>query len=474
MIQVCSVSAVLLCFLFIYVLLKSPDELSAYELDQRSQKVGSGPTEFKIYNNKVYVSVPSNGAYVIPQADAQSMANIPVNAKNSQSVYAIRQLAMDKNHVYCGNIILRDIHPQKVRSIGDGYITDGKITYFCSQGTERNDQLNPVQEVWQIILYNFGMGAKPQSYLYPFFKLDAGEKPYVLIRDGIVSNGEKTYLRGKLIAEAQGGSLRYLQSFSSSSDELYDSTRYTADGRHVYYQNQIIPIQDEPELLTFGFDSSMESEFLYDPQKKNFYYHQYKFPEKNAPYKILNKTSEHAHDPLFISPKGIWFYNRDDEELQKVGKNPFRSKFVQLAPDVYHNGIDTFYMGSYDKVIRSRQGYKTCYRSTVLYRLKNVPVNQWRKIGDVRYGGGTWSSGTIWKNGNQYYYFDEFGQGQGLNQSVYLIKDAAALQIIMNPAQSTDDIRGYRHNGTFIEPKADKAVKAKYDQRFCLFEFLSD
>ena len=463
----CTLLITILCA-FLFVPGNHSTELSSFELDQQGQKVGSGPTEFRIYNQQVYVAVPSNGHYVIPEADPKTIHML------SNDGYQTRHIAVDDRHVYCGNLILNDLNPQAVRSIGDGYLTDGRVTYYCSGGTQLNNDLSGVKKVWQILRYSIGIGSKPQTYIYPYFQLAAGKSPYQLTADGIVSNGEKTYYRGELIDQAKGGELRYLQTYFGNADQMGDSRNYTADGQHVYFRNEKIPVKDAPELMTFDFGSGENSEFLYDPRIKQYYYHQYPFPQKNVPYQILNKNSDHAHDPLFLSKQGIWFFNREKQEVQRISDNPFSEKLIRLGGDIFHDGRDTFYLGIYDKRVRSGRGSKTCYRSTALYRLSNTPLNLWQKIGDVRYGGGTWSSGTVWKNGNQYYYFDEFGSGQGFDQSIYQIKDQRALQIMMNPMQSTDDIRRYLRGGILLKPQAKQVIQAKYDESFCFSLFDSE
>ncbi len=458
---------IILLFVFIFLMGRTTKEISSFELDQKGQKIGTGPTEFKIYDGQVYVSVPSNGDYLISTANPQTIRTL------SSNDYATRQIARDEKNVYCGNLILKGLNPHKVRSIGDGYITDGQLNYYCSQITERNTQLNALLEVWQILRYSMGIGTKPQTYWYPYFQLETGATPYHLTVQGTVSNGDKTYYRGKLIAQANGDTLRYLPSYSSNSDRLRESDHYTADGKNVYYKNQRVPIQDSSQLMVFDFGGGLESEFLHDRQKQIFYYQTNQFPTLNSPYHILNKNDDHAHDPLFLSQKGIYFYNRKEQELQRVGDNPFDKKLIQLAPDVFHNGQDTYYLGLYDKSIRSGRGIKKCYQSTALYRLANTPLNRWQKIAEVQYGGGPWRAATIWKNGTQYYYFDEFGQGQGFDQTVYLIKDQRALRFILNPTQTSDDIRQYLGRGILLMPQVDYLLKAKYENNFCLSLFLS-
>lgn len=450
-----------LSLIIMFGLIQKTDTPSSFEMDQQSKKIGSGVTEFKIYQNQVYVAVPSNGEYLIPEADPQSIRTL------GERDYSTRQIALDQKNVYCGNLILKGLNPKTLQSIGDGYLTDGQSTWYCSFATIRNPDLSMLTEIWQTILYNLGFTAKPQTYLYPFNQLKNATQPYRLINSMVVSNGENTYAKGKLIQEAKGGKLRYINSMAEQGASVGTSSRYSADGVHVYYQDQRVPVKDHAQLLSFEFNAGPDAEFLYDALDELFYYHTQAFPKQNAPYEILNRSDDHAHDPLFLSKEGIWFYNRTDKEVVRAGDNPFQNKQIQLAPDVYHNGQDTYYLGINDKIVRSGRGSKVCYRSTTLFKIENTPLKAWEKVADVRYGG-TWSSGTVWKNGARYFYFDEFGQGQSLDQAVYLIPNQKALQTILNPSQSTDDIRKFIRNGLIVQLDAKKAIQAKYDQDFCL------
>ncbi len=98
----CTLLITILCA-FLFVPGNHSTELSSFELDQQGQKVGSGPTEFRIYNQQVYVAVPSNGHYVIPEADLKTIRML------SDDI-ATRQIAVDQKHVYCGNMILKNLN----------------------------------------------------------------------------------------------------------------------------------------------------------------------------------------------------------------------------------------------------------------------------------------------------------------------------------------------------------------------------
>jgi hypothetical protein len=467
--QVTILVACIFSVLFISTLLKSP-EPDWLDFNTNAQNISKdNPTDFKIYKNKVYVSVPSNGDYIIENADINSIRAFTKS-------FNTPQIALDINHVYCGNLILPQLNPAKTVSIGDGYVTDGQLSYYCSPSSERNKELNPLDEVYQILKFNLGYGAKPQTYLYPFMALKQTTQPYTLKIDSVASNGTTTYFRGLEMADAQASSLRYLTEFTDQKSALRTSDDYMADGQSVYYDDIKLKLKDQPQLSSFKFDGSGEGYYLYEPSNQLFYYHQFAFDTKFAPYRLLNRNSDHAEDPLFLSPQGIFFYNRKINTLQKAGENPFKQKWIQLAPDVYHNGQDTFYLGIYNKIIKTRRGQRTSYRSTVLYQLPHTPLVEWKKISDIQYGHDFyWVAGSIWKNSDKYYYFDELGQGQLFNSAIYMIADQKTLKILQNKNKRMDDIRPLIDNNQLIAvPDAKIFAQAKVKVNYEFFDSWSN
>ena len=92
--QIFVIIFLLFSFLFVFMLTKQANEPSSFQLDQHGQKIGSGATEFKIYQNQVYVSVPSNGEYLIAEADKNSIRTL------AEGDYPARQIAVDQSRSF--------------------------------------------------------------------------------------------------------------------------------------------------------------------------------------------------------------------------------------------------------------------------------------------------------------------------------------------------------------------------------------
>ena len=84
--------------------------------DELSSKIDSlgVPYDFSIftlYDNKIYASVPSNGKYLVTQADVATFKTF-----SDKKGYQSRKVATDKNHVYAGNVIVPNLDPSNHQS----------------------------------------------------------------------------------------------------------------------------------------------------------------------------------------------------------------------------------------------------------------------------------------------------------------------------------------------------------------------
>ena len=77
-------SAFLMLIIFTVSLFLSGNEPNSYTIDNEGQKIGG---IFMRYKNRVYAGVPSNGDYLIKEADANSFRLIDDSYKNRQFGY---------------------------------------------------------------------------------------------------------------------------------------------------------------------------------------------------------------------------------------------------------------------------------------------------------------------------------------------------------------------------------------------------
>ena len=122
-------------------------------------------SNFFKYQGKIYVFTLNDGMQVLENVDMETFKAF------EPGDYFTQNIALDKNSVYFGNVIIPDLDPNKLEVIGNGYYTDGTTTYFCSSLSERNKDLSTPMEILQSLMYSFSKTKKPQSYIYPYIKI---------------------------------------------------------------------------------------------------------------------------------------------------------------------------------------------------------------------------------------------------------------------------------------------------------------
>jgi len=113
-----------------------------------------------VCESKIYALIPSGGKFELKGARADEFKVL------ASGGYRGRNVGMDENAVYCGNLAMIGLDPSRARAIGNGYFTDGEISYFCSDVGERNYELGELTEAVQTAAYALLGADKPQSYIY--------------------------------------------------------------------------------------------------------------------------------------------------------------------------------------------------------------------------------------------------------------------------------------------------------------------
>ena len=169
-VKIISIGLIAFSFLFSFLIIRKIGS-SDYEIEEKGYKYGR--SQFIKYQGKISVPVPSGGRYFLENVDISSFSEVDSGDVSDRSTLVV---GMDKNHVYCGNISLSDLNPNKLEVIGNGYYTDGTNTYFCSPFSERNEKLSVPMELFQYFMYAFSKTKKPQSYIYPYIKIKTDKK----------------------------------------------------------------------------------------------------------------------------------------------------------------------------------------------------------------------------------------------------------------------------------------------------------
>jgi hypothetical protein len=266
------ISAIILVIVSLIFLLASSKTTSSdsYEIEEKGQKYAN--SDFIQYQGKISVSVPSGGRYILENVDINSFRVLNSGDRNT------RVIGLDKNSVYFGNIAIPDLDPNKLEVIGNGYYTDGTNTYFCSAVSERNKNLSLPMKVFQSVIYAFSKTKKPQTYIYPYKKIDT-DKRLKPISDflSFATDGNNIYYEGEILENVDLNTLKAVDPYHE----------YFADKENVYYKSKLLPIKNSGKLKIVS--SEQGDEFLYDEANGYVFIENYSFDREKAPYKVHRK-----------------------------------------------------------------------------------------------------------------------------------------------------------------------------------------
>ncbi|WP_270465607.1 DKNYY domain-containing protein [Fusobacterium polymorphum] len=375
--------------------------------------------------------------------------------------YRDNYIATDKNNVYLGNTTIPDLNPNRLKSLGSNYYSDGVNYYFLSDNYIRNEDIS----TWSILKEYIIKNKKKQVYFYPFKKIET-TKALKGIEDFryLASDEEKVYYKGELIKNADLYTLKAVDKYND--DYFYDKN-------NVYYKTKALNLSSNENLTLVSVEQG-ERTYLYDGLNGNVSLEEYIFDKKYIPYQILGIGSAHVKDLLFVSKDGIFFYNPETKEQERAGDNIFKGKVENILSSVISDDKNIYYLHSYD-VLRKRR--HSSHHAHILVS-KNIGIfslgekKDWEKIKDIDSG----TTGQVWKKGNKYYYFDDLGVGQTIDDVVYEIVDYASLKYLLGTNNiNSSTIRELINNKKLIAFKGEEVSTAsiKYKESHIADIFLA-
>ena len=404
------------------------------------------------YEGKIYCN-SFGDIYQLKDADIDSFKTFDTGD------YRDNYIATDKNNVYLGNNIIPDLNPNRLKSLGSNYYSDGVNYYFLSDNYIRNEDIS----TWSIVKEFIIHFKKKQLYFYPFKKIET-TKALKGIEDFryLASDGEKVYYKGELIKDAD---LYTLKAVGKYNDD------YFYDKNNIYYKTKTLDFSSNENL---SLVRQGERTYLYDGLNGNVSLEEYIFDKKYIPYQVLGIDSAHVKDLLFVSKDGIFFYNSETKEQERAGDNIFKGKVENILSSVISDDKNIYYLHSYD-VLRKRR--RSSHHAHILVS-KNIGIfslgekKDWEKIKDIDSG----TTGQVWKKGNKYYYFDDLGVSQAIDDVIYEIKDNRTLEKLLDIKYiSTDEIREFVRDKKLIAFKGEEVTTAsiKYKESHVAEIFLA-
>ena len=406
----------------------------SYEIEEKGERYGN--SEFIEYQGQISVAIPSGGRYILDDVDINSFRTLNSGDRNT------RIIGLDKNSVYFGNIAISDLDPNKLEVIGNGYYTDGTTTYFCSPLSERNENLSTPMEILQSLIYSFSRTKKPQTYIYPYKKVETNKNLRAVQNFSFfATDGEKVYYKGEILENADLNTLKSVDGYNE----------YFADKENVYYKSKLLPIKNSGKLKIVSTEQG--DRFLYDEANGYVFIEDYSFDREKAPYKVLGNGGNHLYNLFFVTKDGIYFYNTQKKKQERIGDNIFSGNIEELTPNVFTDDKNIYYFDTYDVWFKGKNtGHILTSKNTIIYYLDKK--DNWEKVSDIS---DETIVGTIWKKGNDYYYFDEFY----MKNTIYQIADKETLDYLLNANNiNHDNMVNLVENKKLIVVNGEEKIRA--------------
>ena len=235
---------------------------NTYEIKTNGEQYEKG--NFFKYQGKIYVFTLNDGMQELKNADIATFK--PFEPED----YFTQNIALDKNSVYFGNVIIPDLNPNKLKVIGNGYYTDGTNTYFYSPFSE--------------------LDKDSSKYIFPYKKIEGAKNLKALDNFGLFAvDGDNVYYKGEILNNADLNTLEIIDK----------NTEYFADKENVYYKSNLLPIKNSGKLKIVS--SEHGDKFLYDEVNGYVFIEDYSFDREKAPYKVIGNNGTTLYNLIFIA-----------------------------------------------------------------------------------------------------------------------------------------------------------------------------
>ena len=370
----------------------------SYEIKTNGKQYGT--SNFFKYQGRIYVVSLNDGMQTLENVDIETFKTL-----NSGDYYT-KNIGLDKNNVYFGNVIIPDLVPNKLEVIGNGYYTDGTNSYFFSPFSE--------------------LDKESSNYIYPYKKIENAKnlKAYENLELFAVDR-DNVYYKGEILKNTDLNTLKIIDK----------NNEYFADKENVYYRSKLLPIKNSGKLKIVS--SEQGDTFLYDEASGYVFIGDYTFDKEKAPYKVIGNNGTNLYNLIFIGKDGIYYYDSEKKKQLKAGDNIFIGNIEEIAPNIFTDDKNIYYFSAYSVRSGSRKSLgELLSRNTDIYYLDKK--DGWEKVKDIREG----SIGSIWKKGNKYYYFNNLGIFHFTDNTIYEISDKETLNYLLSKADDeTDDIK---------------------------------
>ena len=393
----------------------------SYEIKTNGEQYGT--SNFFKYQGKIYVFTLNDGMQVLENVDMETFKAF------EPGDYFTQNIALDKNSVYFGNVIIPDLNPNKLKVIGNGYYTDGTNSYFFSPFSE--------------------LDKNSSNYIFPYKKME-NVKNLKALKDFelFAVDGENVYYKGEILKNADLNTL-----------EIIDrNNEYFADKENVYYKSKLLPIKNSGKLKIVS--SEQGDTFLYDEVNGYVFIGDYSFDKEKAPYKVIGNNGNTLYNLIFVAKDGIYYYDSEKKKQLKAGDNIFIGNIEEINPNIFTDDKNIYYFSAYDVTTATKKsiGELISKNTDICYLDKK---EGWEKVADIKEG----YVASIWKKEGKYYYFNNLGISPFMDSTIYEISDKETLNYLLSKSDDkTDDIEELIKNEKLIAVSGEKkmTITVKY------------
>ena len=370
----------------------------SYEIKTNGEQYGT--SNFFKYQGKIYVFTLNDGMQALENVDMETFKAF------EPGDYFTQNIALDKNSVYFGNVIIPDLDPNKLEVIGNGYYTDGTNSYFFSPFSE--------------------LDKESSNYIYPYKKIENAKNLKAFENLELFAvDGDNVYYKGEILKNTDLNTLKIIDK----------NNEYFADKENVYHKSKLLPIKNSGKLKIVS--SEQGDTFLYDEASGYVFIGDYTFDKEKAPYKVIGNNGTNLYNLIFIGKDGIYYYDSEKKKQLKAGDNIFVGNIEEITPNIFTDDENIYYFSAYSVRSGSRKNLgELLSRNTDIYYLDKK--DGWGKVKDIREG----NIGSIWKKENKYYYFNNLGIFHFTDNTIYKITNKETLNYLLSKADDeTDDIK---------------------------------
>ena len=364
---------------------------------------------------EIYAEIAHSGRYLLKGADKDSFRVL-----NLPHLYYYSNVGADKNNVYCSTKILQGLDPKSARLLGNGYLTDGKISYFCSAKSEKKPGFNEFVAIMKSVANLFIKSYEDSSYFYKNVRVGSVNlEPIFDI--GFAKDGNMLYYKGeKLDANASG--LKFIKTTKEQK------TDYFTDGKSVFLEGMKLDVSYTDEMREIATDLSRETHYLFEPKTGAVFANGHKFSEQAMPFTpIFNEGDAYIFWPIFAGKDGVYFWDKSKSELEKISNFKPKGKIYRFYSDLFADDESLYFLQNSEEWQRSRHGRRVSARLVGLYKLTSK--SELHKVGVV--GGGEY--GTIFADDKKSYFVSSYYDRFYAKEGVYEIADLRAVEILTRP-----------------------------------------